>query len=199
MTELSGVHTDIAGRDFANRPNSCGTPVGDYKLKVCDGDGVELPKGKIGELWAAGANVASGYWNKPEATSETFVDGWVRTGDIGYLDDEGFCFIVDRAKDMLIRGGENIYCIEVENALYEHSAVLDAAVVGLPHRTLGEEPAAVVMLRAGEHVNEAALRAFVAERIAAFKVPVKIVFTEEPLPRNPSGKVLKSACRQMIT
>ena len=95
-------------------------------------------------MWVRGPNVVKGYWSKPDATKQTFVDGWLRTGDIGKLDEEGFCTLVDRAKDMLIRGGENIYCVEVENALYEHPAVVDAAVVGIPHRTLGEEPGAVV-------------------------------------------------------
>ena len=122
-----------------------------------------------------GPNVVKGYWGKPEATEQTFGGGWLRTGDIGKLDEEGFCTIVDRAKDMLIRGGENIYCIEVENALFEHPAVVDAAVVGIPHHTLGEEPAAVVTLRPGMHASEAELRAFVAERLAAFKVPVRVV------------------------
>src|SRR5271168_2800549 len=132
------------------------------------------------------------------STKQTFVDGWLRTGDIGKLDEEGFCTLVDRAKDMLIRGGENIYCIEVENALYEHPAVVDAAVVGIAHRTLGEEPAAVVTLKPGAHADEAELRAFVAERLAAFKVPVKIVFCREILPRNPNGKILKPELRTLF-
>ena len=199
MTEVSGVHTDIAGVDLVARPRSCGTPVGDYGLKICDPDGAELPTGGIGELWASGPNIAVGYWEKPAATAETFVRGWVKTGDIGYLDEEGFCYIVDRAKDMLIRGGENIYCIEVENALYQHPAVLDAAVVALPHRVLGEEPAAVVTLRSGHVVQEDELRGFVRARIAAYKTPVRIVFTDQPLPRNPSGKILKPACKAMMT
>jgi long-chain acyl-CoA synthetase len=136
-----------------------------------------------------------GYWRKPDATKETFVDGWLRTGDIGKLDEEGFLTLVDRAKDMLIRGGENIYCIEIENALFEHPAVVDAAVVGIAHRTLGEEPAAVVTLKPGARADEAELRAFVAERLAAFKVPVKIIFRDEILPRNANGKILKSELR----
>jgi steroid-24-oyl-CoA synthetase len=135
--------------------------------------------------------VVRGYWQNPQATAETFVDGWLRTGDIALLDEEGFCTILDRAKDMLIRGGENIYCVEVENALYEHPGVIDAAVVGIPHRSLGEEPAAVVVLKDGAIVSEAELRAFVAERLAAFKVPVKIVFAPDALPRNPTGKLMK--------
>jgi long-chain acyl-CoA synthetase len=142
--------------------------------------------------------VVKGYWNNPAATAQTFVDGWLRTGDVARLDAQGFCYIVDRAKDMLIRGGENIYCIEVENVLYDHPAVMDAALVGLPHKTLGEEPAAIVHLKPGATADEAQLRAWVAERLAAFKVPVKVVFWPETLPRNPAGKILKSELKKTL-
>ena len=114
-----------------------------------------------------------------------------KTGDLARLDAEGFCYIIDRAKDMLIRGGENIYCVEVENALYEHPAVMDAAVIGIPHRILGEEPAAAVHLKDGCTATEEELRHFVAQQLAAFKVPVKILFLPETLPRNPNGKIMK--------
>ena len=164
-------------------------PVAD--LKVTDEAGNSLPVGEVGELWARGPMVVTGYWNRPEATAETFIDGWVRTGDLARLDDEGFLYIVDRAKDMIIRGGENIYSSEVENVLYDHPAVTDAALVGIPHRTLGEEPAAVVHLAPGMTASEAELQAWVAERLAKFKVPVRIVFTEDTLPRNANGKILK--------
>jgi long-chain acyl-CoA synthetase len=139
-----------------------------------------------------------GYWNKPEATAETFVNGWLRTGDIARLDEEGFCYILDRTKDMLIRGGENIYCVEVENTLYEHPAVIDAAVVAIPHHSLGEEPGAIVTLKAGAPASEDELRAFVAERLAAFKVPVRILFSPDMLPRNPNGKILKSELKRLF-
>jgi long-chain acyl-CoA synthetase len=135
---------------------------------------------------------------KPEATARTFVDGWVRTGDLARLDEEGFCYIIDRAKDMLIRGGENIYCVEVENVLFAHPAVVDAAVVGAPHRTLGEEPAAVVTLKPGAQATEQELRAFVAERLSAFKVPVAVRFWPQTLPRNANGKVLKDELRKLF-
>ena len=125
------------------------------------------------------------------ATAKTFLDGWVVTGDIGRIDEEGFLFLLDRAKDMLIRGGENIYSSEVENALYDHPAVTDAAVIGIPHRTLGEEPAAVVHLAPGSSASEPELQDWVRARIAAFKVPVRIVFMAETLPRNANGKILK--------
>jgi long-chain acyl-CoA synthetase len=147
---------------------------------------------------AKGPNVVRGYWRNPEATAATFLDGWLRTGDIARIDEEGFLFILDRAKDMLIRGGENIYCIEVENALYEHPAVIDAAVVAIPHQSLGEEPGAVVTLKHGTQASEEELRAFAAERIAAFKVPVRILLSREMLPRNPNGKILKSELKRLF-
>lgn len=198
MTELSGAFTGHQGEDYELRPDSCGPayPVGD--MKIVDAAGRELPAGGVGELWVKGPNVVKGYWRNPEATAASFVGGWLRTGDIARLDEEGFCYILDRAKDMLIRGGENIYCVEVENALYEHPAVVDAAVVGIPHHSLGEEPAAVVRLKEGTHASEDELRAFVAERIAAFKVPVKILFSSEVLPRNATGKLVKKELKHLF-
>jgi len=193
MTETSATCTTNIGRDYEHRPDSCGVAPPPCELKIVDpADGVtELPVGRVGELWAKGPNIVKGYWNRPEATAETFVDGWVRTGDLARLDEEGFCFIVDRAKDMLIRGGENIYCVEVENVLYDHPDVMDAALIGLPHRTLGEEPAAVVHLKLGGTATEDELRAFVRARLASFKVPVKVAFWPETLPRNANGKIMK--------
>jgi long-chain acyl-CoA synthetase len=198
MSETSATFTSHIAEDYENRPDSCGpaAPIGD--LKVAGPDGETLLPGVVGELWAKGPQVVKGYWNKPEATAETFRDGWVKTGDLARIDEEGFCFIIDRAKDMLIRGGENIYCIEVENVLYDHPAVMDAALVGVPHRTLGEEPGAVVTLKPGAKASEAELRAFVAERLAAFKVPVKVVFWPETLPRNANGKILKSELKKVF-
>ncbi len=198
MTETSATFTAHVGEDYRLRPQSCGPalPVGD--MKIVDVDGRELPAGSIGELWVKGPNVVRGYWQNPEADRESFAGGWLRTGDIAWLDDEGFCYIVDRAKDMLIRGGENIYCIEVENALYEHPAVMDAAVVGIAHHSLGEEPGAVVTLKPGMTAGEDELRAFVAERLAAFKVPVKIMFSADMLPRNANGKILKGEVKSLF-
>ena len=200
MTETCATVTNHGSEDYANRPDSCGpaVPVSDLQIRdVADGVTV-LPANTLGELWARGPQVVTLYWNKPEATAQTFVDGWVRTGDLARLDDEGFCFIMDRAKDMLIRGGENIYCIEVENVLYDHPAIMDAAVVGIPHRTLGEEPGAVVTLKPGASATEAELRAHVAERLAAFKVPVKVKFWPETLPRNANGKILKNELKKLF-
>jgi long-chain acyl-CoA synthetase len=135
------------------------------------------------------------YWNKPEATAKTFIDGWVVTGDLARIDEENFLYLVDRAKDMLIRGGENVYCIEVESALFDHPAVMDAAVVGIPHKILGEEVGAVVQLKPGTTATPDELRAHVASQLAAFKVPVEIQIDAEPLPRNANGKILKTDLR----
>ena len=192
MTETMATVTSHVAEDYLNRPDSCGPAVAVSDVKIMSEDGsTELPVGEVGELWARGPQIVKGYWNRPDATAETFVDGWVRTGDLARVDDEGFCFIVDRAKDMIIRGGENIYSSEVENILYEHPAVTDAALVGIPHQTLGEEPAAVVHLAPGMTASEDELREYVSERLAKFKVPVKIIFTQDTLPRNANGKILK--------
>jgi long-chain acyl-CoA synthetase len=199
MTETTATVTTHSGEDYLNRPTSCGPAVAAADLEIRGEDGVTvLPVGTIGELWARGPMIVAGYWQNPEATAATFVDGWVRTGDLAYLDEEGFCFIADRAKDIVIRGGENIYSSEVENALYDHPAVMDAAVVGIPHRTLGEEPAAVVHLSAGMAASEAELQSHVRERLAAFKVPVRILFHGETLPRNANGKILKKDLKALF-
>jgi long-chain acyl-CoA synthetase len=198
MTETSATFTHHQGEDYELRPDSCGPALPVCEMRLVAADGEPPPPGESGELWVRGPNVVKGYWRNPEATAQTFVDGWLRTGDVARIDDEGFCTIVDRAKDMLIRGGENIYCIEVENALFEHPAIVDAAVVGIPHRTLGEEAGAVVTVKRGMHISEADLRAFVAERLAAFKVPVKIILREEFLPRNANGKIVKAELRKLF-
>jgi long-chain acyl-CoA synthetase len=199
MTETSATATTHGAEDYQHRPDSCGpaVPVTDLKIMTVEGDR-ELAIGEVGELWCRGPQVVKGYWNKPEATAQTFVDGWVKTGDLARLDAEGFCYIIDRAKDMLIRGGENIYCIEVENVLYDHPAVMDAALVGIPHKTLGEEPGAVVTLKPGAEATEQELRGFVADRLAAFKVPVRVVFWHETLPRNANGKILKNDLKKIF-
>ena len=195
MTETTSIFTQNGAEDYVARPESSGPAIPVCDMKIVDGEGRELPLGQVGELLVRGPNVVRGYWQKPEADAQTFVDGWLKTGDLAKLDEEGFLYVVDRKKDMLIRGGENIYCIEVEEALYQHPAVMDAAVIGLPHRTLGEEPAAVVTLKPDQDATEDEIRAFVAERIAAFKVPVRVAITHEQLPRNANGKILKSQLR----
>jgi len=200
MTETCATSTVNFGEDYVNRPMSAGAPPPAVELKICDPNGNEITEpGAIGELWCKGPMNCKLYWNRPDATAETFRDGWVVTGDLAKIDDEGFLYLVDRAKDMLIRGGENIYCIEVENALYDHPAVMDASVVGIKHKVLGEEPGAVVQLKPGKTVSEDELRAHVASQIAAFKVPVEIQFMDEPLPRNANGKILKTELRERFT
>ncbi len=195
MTETCATATLNIGEDYVNRPDSAGAAPGAVEIKIVGGDGKEVASGEVGELWCKGPMNCKAYWNKPEATAETFVDGWVVTGDLARIDEEGFLYLVDRAKDMLIRGGENIYCIEVESALYDHPAVMDASVVGIPHKILGQEVGAVVQLKPGMEASEDELRAHVRNQIAAFKVPVEIQFQDEPLPRNANGKILKPELR----
>ncbi|MBX3564704.1 MAG: acyl--CoA ligase [Sphingomonas sp.] len=199
MTETTATVSQHSAEDYLNRPTSAGPPVAAADLKIMDADATrELPVGEVGELWARGPMIVRGYWNKPEATAATFVDGWVRTGDLARLDEEGFLYIVDRAKDMIIRGGENIYSSEVEDVLYAHPAVTDAALVGVPHRQLGEVPAAVVHLAPGTSATEEELQAWVRERLAGFKVPVYVRFSQDTLPRNANGKILKTDLRGMF-
>lgn len=200
MTETMATVTHHSSEDYLNRPTSAGPPVAVADLEIRADDGVTvLPTGTVGELWARGPMIVKGYWNKPEATADTFVDGWVRTGDLARLDEEGFVYIVDRAKDMVLRGGENIYSSEVENVLYGHPAVTDCAIVAIPHRTLGEEPAAIVHLAPGMTATEAELQAWVRERLAAYKVPVAVRFIADTLPRNANGKILKKELKALFT
>ncbi len=206
LTETSSVTTMNMGDDYARKPESVGpaVPVCDVAI-VPDGfDGDEptpdLPVGPdvIGELWVKGPNVVRGYWNKPEETAQSFTKGWLHTGDIARIDEEGFIHIVDRAKDMVIRGGENVYCVEVEGVLFEHPAVSDCAVIGVPHPVLGEEVGAAVVLRAGTSVTADELSRYLRERLAGFKVPTHYWFRSEPLPRSPQGKVLKRDLRHEV-
>jgi long-chain acyl-CoA synthetase len=198
LTETSSVTTLNAAIDYQRKPDSVGVPVAVCDVKLMDADGREVGPGEIGELWIKGPNVVKGYWNKPEATAQTFTDGWLHSGDLARIDDEGFVYIVDRAKDMLIRGGENVYCVEVENALYKHPDVMDAAVVGVPHKVLGEEVGAVVQLTPESKLTTDALTAFAKEHIAAFMVPQHILFRSEPLPRNANGKILKPEVKKEL-
>jgi len=199
MTETSATAVSNGAEDYQRKPASCGVPSPTGEAKIVDLETLqEAPRGQVGELWYKGPVVVRGYWNKPEATAETFIDGWVRTGDLAKMDEEGFLYIVDRAKDMLIRGGENIYCVEVENALYDHPAIMDAAVIGRPHQTLGEEPIAVVTLKPGMSATIDELRHFTAQKLAAFKVPVDIIFWPETLPRNANGKIVKTELKKQL-
>jgi long-chain acyl-CoA synthetase len=197
LTESASVATAISGDDYFARPDSVGRPVPTVEAMVVDADGEPQPAGTVGELALRGPTIMMrGYWNRPDATDAVFLPGgWFRTGDVARIDDEGFVYLVDRAKDMIIRAGENVYCVEVENVLYEHPDILDAALVGVPHRTLGEEVKAVVQVRAGAAVTEDDVKAHCAQHLAAFKVPEYVEFRDEPLPRNPAGKILKQLLR----
>jgi long-chain acyl-CoA synthetase len=198
MTETSATAVSNTAEDYERKPASTGVPAATGEAKIMSLEGKELGANEVGELWYKGPIVVRGYWQNEKATADTFVDGWVKTGDLAKIDEEGFIYIVDRAKDMLIRGGENIYCVEVENALYEHPAVMDAAVIGKPHQTLGEEPLAVVHLKPGKEANAAELRHHVAQKLAAFKVPVDVIFWPENLPRNANGKIMKKELKKQI-
>jgi len=196
LTESASVATMNSGDDYLTHPGSAGRPVPTVELRIVDADGHDAPGGEPGEIWLKGPTISShGYWHRPDANAESFTDGWFHTGDIGRLDADGFLYIVDRVKDLVIRGGENISCVEVEDALYEHPDVIDAAVVGVPHKTLGEEVKAVVQLRDGSTATAEEIRKFSAERLADFKVPEYVEIVAMPLPRNPAGKVLKQALR----
>jgi long-chain acyl-CoA synthetase len=195
LTETSSVATIISGRDAVAKPDSVGPPVPVVELRIVDPVGGDMGPGETGEVWIKGPIVMPGYWGKPEATAEVISDGWLRSGDIGYVDDEGYLFITDRAKDMIIRGGENIYCVEIEQRLVQHPEIADAAVIGIPHPELGEEVKAVVEVAAGSSMTEDDVRAWVAETLANFKVPRYVELTTEKLPRNASGKLLKNVLR----
>ena len=196
LTETSSVATVISGPDAKRKPWSVGPPVPTVEVRIEAADGTDAPAGEPGEVCIRGPILMKGYWGKPEATAEAIdADGWLHTGDIGRLDEEGFLAITDRMKDMIIRGGENIYCVEIENRLVQNPAVADAAVIGVPHAELGEEVKAVVQLEAGESLSEDDVRDWVRAALAEFKVPVYVDVTPDPLPRNASGKLLKNVLR----
>lgn len=190
-TETTSAIIVNGGADYFARPGSVGRPVATLDVRIVDDDSQDCGTGVIGELWVRGPNIFEGYWNNPEETEAAFSDGWFKTGDLGYVDEEGFYYIVDRKKDVIIRAGENVYCAEVEGVLHEHPDVVDVALIGLPHRSLGEEVAAVVELKPGAQVSEVDIQNHVAERIARYNVPSKVFFTADPLPRTATGKILK--------
>ncbi|MGY1827952.1 class I adenylate-forming enzyme family protein [Blastococcus sp. SYSU DS0541] len=192
LTETSSVSTYLPDEYAAEHADSVGFAAPVVDLRVDDPD----PATGVGELLIRGPNVVAGYWRKPEQTAETFVDGWLRSGDLARIDDEGLVFVVDRKKDMINRGGENVYCVEVENALAAHPAVGEVAVVGVPDPMMGEKVGAVVVPLPGREVDRDDLLAFARERLADFKVPQFVAVRTDPLPRNPGGKVLKPPLRE---
>ena len=177
-------------RDRSRKAGSIGTPIAGVEMKVVDDDGREVAQGEVGEIVIRGHNVMKGYWRRPEATAETIVDGWLHTGDMGRVDEDGYFFIVDRKKELIIRGGYNVYPREVEEVLYEHPAVREAAVLGLPHDEYGEEVGAAVALAEGATATPDELRDYVRERVAAYKYPREVWIVDE-LPKGPTGKILK--------
>ncbi|MEM9254746.1 MAG: class I adenylate-forming enzyme family protein [Pseudomonadota bacterium] len=198
MTETSGLATGALGPFLIDKPESVGPVIPIFDVKCVDEDGKALPIGERGEVLLRGAQLIKGYLNKPEATAETIVDGWLHTGDIGYLDDDGFLYIVDRAKDMVLRGGENVYCAEVEAVLFRHPAVAEAAVFSVPDKVLGEEVGAAVRLKSDEPLSAEALRSFAREHLAAYKVPRYLWLLDSPLPQNANGKYLKKDLQKTL-
>ena len=197
LTETNGAGTANTGAMYQARPSSCGRPVPAVTdIRIVDPDGAELSRGERGEILLRSPANARAYWNLEAATAEAFQAGWFRTGDVGYLDDDGFLFIVDRIKEIIIRGGENISCLEVEAAIYEHPAVDEVAVFGLPDERLGEIVGSAVVLHAGEQLDKASLHAFLAQRLAKFKAPERLWFHQDKLPRVASGKVFKRKLKE---
>jgi long-chain acyl-CoA synthetase len=176
--------------DRERKPGSIGTPIKNVEMRVVDDDGNELPQGEVGEIVIRGYNVMKGYWQRPEATAETIVDGWLHTGDMGRIDEDGYFYVVDRKKELIIRGGYNVYPREVEEVLYEHPAVREAAVLGVPHDEYGEEVGAAVALKDGASATPEELRDYVKGQVAAYKYP-RVVWLVDDLPKGPTGKILK--------
>jgi long-chain acyl-CoA synthetase len=198
MTETCGIITAIAADFFVDRPDSAGPAMPAFEARCVDDDGNTVPLGQVGELWVRGSPVIKGYINRPEATAETITDGWLHTGDIARMDEDGFIYIVDRKKDMVLRGGENIYCAEVEANLYRHPAVAECSVFGVPDERLGEEVGVAIVLRPGHSATPDELREHCASIAAKHKTPRYIWIREEALPRNASGKFLKRELRDTL-
>jgi long-chain acyl-CoA synthetase len=199
MTESSSLLTCLPPEEHqpgSPRLRSVGRAVPGVELSIQDEEGHHLAPGETGEVCAKGGNYMIEYWNKPEATAEAFKDGWYHTGDAGYLDDEGFLFLVDRVKDMIISGGENVYSVEVESAISTHPAVLQVAVIGIPDEVWGEAVHAIVVPHEGAEVTEAEIISHAREAIAGYKVPKSVEFRSEPLPLSGALKVLKRALRE---
>ena len=202
QTELSPVATLLQHEDHLpnsngkNRLRSAGRAIPGVELRIADEDGHPLAPGVTGEILVRGPNVMQGYWRNPELTAQTVVEGWVRTGDAGYLDDEGFLFLVDRVKDMIVSGGENVYSVEVENALAQHPAVLECAVIGVPDPRWGERVHAILRLRPNLSATEEDLIVHCTRLIAGYKRPRSFEFRTAPLPLSGAGKILKTELRE---
>jgi long-chain acyl-CoA synthetase len=195
ITETHGVVMLMGGRGLTDKPSAAGRPAPFFEAKLVDEQGRQVADGQLGELCLYGPTVTPGYWKRPDATAENIRDGWLHTGDVAYRDADGDYHIVDRAKDMIIRGGENVYCVEIENCLAGHPGIDEAAIVGVPDAELGERVKAVVRLAPEATLDEEGVRRHVADHLAAFKVPELVEFSDAPLPRNPAGKILKESLR----
>ncbi len=198
MTETNAYGPNNTGADYLTHPTSTGRVMPIMRIEVRDPDGRQVPTAQRGEIWFNGPMLIRGYWNKPEATAETIVDGWLRSGDIGRVDEDGFFYVEDRLKDMILRGGENVYCAEVEAAIYEHPSIHEAAVFGIPDERLGEEVAVAIHLIDDATLTPEDLRTFLSTKIAAFMIPSRVIIVPDPLPRNPAGKFLKRELRQQL-
>ena len=200
LTETHGILTASGSKFYVSKPDSCGPLVPTVIAKLVDDEGNDLAPSPttVGQLCVKGSIVIKGYLNRPEATAEAIRDGWFNTGDIARIDDEGFVYIVDRAKDMVLRGGENVYCSEVETVIYQHDSVAEASVFGVPDERLGEEVGVAIVLHPGRPLDTDGLRTFLADRMAKHKIPAHVWFLDEPLPRNASGKFLKRELRKQL-
>ncbi len=198
LTETTSAVVANTGAMYFSHKDSVGKPVPVCDVQIVDDEGSALALHEVGELLVRGPNNVRGYWHKPEETAKAFTDGWFHTGDAARIDDDGFIYVVDRIKDVVLRGGENVYSAEVEAAIFEHPDVADVAIVGVPHQSLGEEVVAVVIRKDGSSLTGKDLQTFAAERLARFKVPSIVVFSEDPLPRNATGKILKKDLRTTV-
>ena len=198
MTETNAFGPAITGSDYLSHPTSTGRATWPMLVEVRDENLKPVPTGQSGEIWFFGPMLIRGYWNRPDATAETIVDGWLRSGDLGRLDADGYVYVEDRVKDMILRAGENVYGAEVESAIYEHPAVHEAAVFGVPHERLGEEVGVAILPNDGMTLTPEELWAFLDDKIAKFKIPTQVVLMTEPLPRNAAGKFLKRELQQKV-
>ena len=196
MTETNAQGASLTGKAWREKAGSSGFPHSIVDFRICDEDGNTLASGQTGEIWVRSCANIREYWNRPEVNAEEIRDGWLKPGDVGYIDADGFLYLADRAKDMIIRGGENIYPVELENELIEHDAIKEVAVIGVPHERWGEEVLAVVHLNAA--LTEEDLLAFAKERLASYKVPTRVIFSDQPLPRNATNKIMKPQLKKDI-
>jgi long-chain acyl-CoA synthetase len=198
MTETCGIITSIGGDFFVDRPDSAGPAMPTFEVKTVDANGNELPQGQAGELWVRGAPVIKGYLNQQAATAESITDGWLHTGDVAHIDEQGFIYIVDRVKDMVLRGGENIYCSEVEVVIFEMDQVAECAVFSVPDDRLGEEVGIAIYRKPDSNLSADKVRNYCTGLMAKHKIPRYIWLLDEKLPMNANGKFLKRELQESL-